>query len=173
MRIFVSTVKNDDVIAGCSVSPDYVALSNAGSMCVRPPAMRQELQQIRSGLRSNSTALATLRRDLSTCRTRADAERASNLEQGKRLAELGRGLAETQKQVQAQEGQITDINRRMDEQDKKIMELMEDIAQIKQDRKVDSHRASGEGQSEEDRKSRKRKSLPSTGSGSKRSKLSD
>ena len=122
---------------------------------------------------SNTTALVTQQQDPSTEKARADADKASNLEQGKQFVELQQQLAETKKQVQEQKGQIMDLNRRMDEQDKKIMELMEDNAQLKRGRKTDSPNAGGEEQSEKDRKSGKRKSTPPTGVSDKRSKLMD
>ena len=87
---------------------------------------------MRTTLRSNSTALMSLRRDVNGWRTRQDAEKMTVQEQGKRLLELGKGLAEVQKQVTTQEVQLSELTRRADGQDQKILELMQEVATLKE-----------------------------------------
>jgi len=99
---------------------------------VRRPPVRQELSQIRSSLRNNSLALANVRREMTTWRTRSDADRASALEQTRRLAELTRELTDVQKQVNRQEAQLADVSHKVAEQDQKMLTLTQQVTQIQQ-----------------------------------------
>ena len=55
-------------VGGCSH-----AVSSPSSPTVRPPALRQEIQQIRVNLRTNSSAIFGLRKDLNDCRNKVGA----------------------------------------------------------------------------------------------------
>jgi hypothetical protein len=126
------------VLAGCSTSPDDAAASSppapVSPLCVRGSPVRHELRTMRASLHGHGTALAALRRDLSAWRTRTEAERAGGVEQARRVAELGRGLADAQKQAHAQELRLGELTRRIDGQDERIAALMAEVAELRRER---------------------------------------
>ena len=83
----------------------------------RPPALREELLQIRHNLRSSGAHIVGMRKELQECKNKICDHKRHELEQDKKIAE--------------QERKIVDLNKKILEYDQKFEDILAEIGRVR------------------------------------------